>query len=61
MLGRCLYAIKPMGMGGDGASACELVVAKPWHGFAIATRVQVHTTSNADTGRPEGPQGGWTG
>jgi hypothetical protein len=61
MLVSRLYAIKPMGMAGTGASSCQLAAAKPWLVFAAANRVQAHTTGNADTGRPEGPQGGWTG
>jgi hypothetical protein len=60
MLVSRLYAIKAMGMAGTGAPSCDLV-AKPWLGFAAATRVHVHSTSNADTGQPEGSEGGWTG
>jgi hypothetical protein len=60
MLEKRLYAMKPMGMGGTGAPSCELIAAKPWLVFAAASRVQVHT-SDVNAGRPEGPEGGWTG
>src|SRR5207302_1224030 len=56
-----LYAIRPMGMAGTGAPSCELSAVKPCLGFAAATRVQAHTTGNADAGRPEGPEGGRSG